>query len=196
MTKPQGQPNTITINILTPTMYTSSTPMAVGLQKTGKRILGHLYKKEARGPLITDQISTAKEGACQAEATVAAEAHTHTSLHTACTTVAKLTISQKTAPYSSNPKKDGARIQAVFATIIVLRSESPMQWASPHNQYSPTYPSLYPPQTYPNNQGQALAYYLSYHYATTNHLQPSLTPQIIYPPPVLQITYLIPNSAN
>jgi hypothetical protein len=30
-----------------------------------------------------------------------------------------------------------------------------MQWEPPHHQYSPSYPSLFPPQTHPNNsQGQ------------------------------------------
>jgi hypothetical protein len=45
-----------------------------------------------------------------------------------------------------------------------------------------------------NSQGQPLAYYQSYHYGTTNHHQPSSVPQIIYPPLVPQITYLMPNN--
>jgi hypothetical protein len=45
-----------------------------------------------------------------------------------------------------------------------------MQWAPHHQQYSPSYHSLHPPQAYQNNQTQLLAYYQSYHYATTNIL--------------------------
>jgi hypothetical protein len=71
-----------------------------------------------------------------------------------------------------------------------------MQWASPHSQYSLSYPSLFLPQIHPNNQGKALAYYQSYHYATTNHPQSSSTPQITYPPLIPQITYSMPNNTN
>jgi hypothetical protein len=69
-----------------------------------------------------------------------------------------------------------------------------LQWAPPHQQYSPCYPSLFP-QTHPNNsQEQPPSYYLSYHYATTNHPHPSSVPQITCHPPVPQITY--PTSNN
>jgi hypothetical protein len=72
-----------------------------------------------------------------------------------------------------------------------------MQWAPPHHQYSTSYHSLFSPQTHASNsQGQTPAYYQSYHYATTNHPQPSPVTQITYPSPVLQITYPMPNSTN
>jgi hypothetical protein len=66
-----------------------------------------------------------------------------------------------------------------------------MQWNPHHQQYSPSYPSLFSPQAYQNNHTHAPDYYQSYHYATTNHPQPSPIPQITYPQPstVLQITY-------
>jgi hypothetical protein len=64
-----------------------------------------------------------------------------------------------------------------------------MQWAPHYQQYSPSYPSLFPPQAYQNSQTQPPAYYQPYHYATTNHPQPSSAPQIAYPPPTPQITY-------
>jgi hypothetical protein len=70
-----------------------------------------------------------------------------------------------------------------------------MQWA-PHQHYSPSYPLLFLPQAYQNSQVQAPAYYQSYHYATTNHPQPSPTPQTTYPPKVPQITYPMSNNAN
>jgi hypothetical protein len=70
------------------------------------------------------------------------------------------------------------------------------QWDLPHHHYSPSYPSPFPPQTHPNNQGQAPAYYQSYHYATTNHTHPPPVPQIAYPPPVPQITYPMPTNTN
>jgi hypothetical protein len=59
-----------------------------------------------------------------------------------------------------------------------------------YQQYSPAYPSLFPPQAYQNGEGQPSAYYQSYHYATTNHLQPLPVPQITYPLAMPQITYL------
>jgi hypothetical protein len=71
-----------------------------------------------------------------------------------------------------------------------------MQWAPHHQQYSPSYPLHFPAQTYQNSQTQPLAYYQSYHYATTNHPQPSLVQQIIYTPPVPQITYPTPHNSN
>jgi hypothetical protein len=46
-----------------------------------------------------------------------------------------------------------------------------MEWAPQHQQYSPPYPSHFPPQADRNNQAQASAYYQSYHY----HNQSSTT---------------------
>jgi hypothetical protein len=71
-----------------------------------------------------------------------------------------------------------------------------MQWNPHHQQYSPSYPSLFPPQTYQNTHAQASTYYQSYHYATINHPQPSLVPQTTYPPTVPQITYCTQNNTN
>jgi hypothetical protein len=93
------------ISVATPSRYTTLTPTAVDLRKTGKGILAHPYKREAKGPSTTDQTNTIREGACQAEAVVMADTHTHISLRTACTAVAKPAIAEKTAPYSSNPKE-------------------------------------------------------------------------------------------
>jgi hypothetical protein len=70
------------------------------------------------------------------------------------------------------------------------------QWAPPHHQYSSSYPSPFLPQTHQNNQGQALVYYQSYHYTTTNHPQPLSTPQITYPLPVPQITCPMGTNTN
>jgi hypothetical protein len=56
-----------------------------------------------------------------------------------------------------------------------------MQWNPHHQQYSPPYPSLFPPQVYQTSQAPPPTYYQSYHYATTNHPQPPQTPQITYP---------------
>jgi hypothetical protein len=71
-----------------------------------------------------------------------------------------------------------------------------MQWPPPHNQYSPSIPLLHPSQTYPSNYSQALAYYQSYHYTTTNQPQPSPTSQITYPLLIPQITYPMPDNTN
>jgi hypothetical protein len=71
-----------------------------------------------------------------------------------------------------------------------------MEWTSHYQQYSLSYPSLFPPQAYQNSQGQPMAYYQSHHYATTNYSQSSPAPQIIYPPAVPQITYPTQNNTN
>jgi hypothetical protein len=63
-----------------------------------------------------------------------------------------------------------------------------MQWVHHNQQYSQSYPSLFPPQAYQNSQAEPLAYYQLYHYTTTNNPQPSPTPQIKYPPPASHIT--------
>jgi hypothetical protein len=99
-TKFQSHLVTIIINAATPSKYTSSILMAADLQRIGKRILDHPCKKEASGLLITDQVSTARKGACQAEATVVAKACTLSSLCIVCTTTVKLTIAQKIDPSS------------------------------------------------------------------------------------------------
>jgi hypothetical protein len=103
MTKLEGQPTTMTISAATPSMCTTSTPLVMGLWRTGKRILDHLRKKEAMEPSSTCQTSIIREGACQAETTV--EAHTHSSIRTACTMAVKPTIAQKIAPYSMSQRK-------------------------------------------------------------------------------------------
>jgi hypothetical protein len=123
MTKLQDPPATMTTSVATPSKYTTSIPMVVGLRKTGKRILGYPQKKEIKGPSITDQTSITSEGACQVEAAVATEAHSHSSLCIACT----MAMIPTTAQYSDIPwvqEKDGARIQPSSATIIIQGSES------------------------------------------------------------------------
>jgi hypothetical protein len=99
-TKLQNHLITIIINATTSSKYTSSILMAADLQRIGKRILDHLRKKEVSGLSITDQVSTVRKGACQAEATVVAEACTLSSLCIVCTTIVKPTITQKIDPSS------------------------------------------------------------------------------------------------
>jgi hypothetical protein len=128
MMKPQGQVATMTTtSAATPSKYTISFLMVAGLQKIGKK-LDHPHSKEARGPSTTDQTTTTREGACQAEDAVMTEAHSSlriastmtmtpiitqkivqyssnpTNLHIACTMTTTPTIAQKTAQYSSNPR--------------------------------------------------------------------------------------------
>jgi hypothetical protein len=76
-------------------------------------------------------------------------------------------------------------------------------WNPHHQQYSPSYPSLFSPQAHQTNQATPPTYYQSYHYTTTNHPQhppasqityPPPPPQITYPPAVLQITYPVQNN--
>jgi hypothetical protein len=71
-----------------------------------------------------------------------------------------------------------------------------MQWAPRNQQHSSLYPSHYPAQTYQNSQTQPSAYYQSYHYATSNHPEPSLAPQMTYHSALPQITYPTPSNTN
>jgi hypothetical protein len=105
MTKLLGQLATMTISVVTPRKYTTSTLMAVGLRKTRKRILDHLHKKEARESSTIGQTNIIIEGACQSKAAVTVEAHTHSSHHTACTMVVTPTIAQNTAQNSLSLKR-------------------------------------------------------------------------------------------
>jgi hypothetical protein len=43
-----------------------------------------------------------------------------------------------------------------------------MQWVAHHQQYSPSYNSLFPPQAYQTSHAQPTAYYQSHHYTTSN----------------------------
>jgi hypothetical protein len=83
MMKLQGWHTTMTDSTITPSTLIALILMVPGLQKTRKRILGHPRKKGAIGPSTTEQTSTTKEEACQAEDE--AMAKIHSSLHTACT---------------------------------------------------------------------------------------------------------------
>jgi hypothetical protein len=78
--------------------------MAIDLRRIGTKILDHLYKSEAREPSSKGQNSI-REGACQVEAVVVAEAHTHSSLRTTSTMAVTPTTAQKTIPYSSSLKE-------------------------------------------------------------------------------------------
>jgi hypothetical protein len=103
--KLQGQLTTMIISAATPSKYTTSTLMVEGLRKIGRKISSHPRKRDAKGPSIIDQTYTTREGACQAEAVVAVEAHTHTSLCTAYTMTAKSTFAQKIAPIFLESKR-------------------------------------------------------------------------------------------
>jgi hypothetical protein len=102
--KLQGLLVIMIINAATPSQCTTSIPIFVGHQKIGIRISDPLRKKEAKALSTKGQISIINEGAHQAEATVAAEGHTPTSLRTACSMAVKSTIIQKIVPYSSSLK--------------------------------------------------------------------------------------------
>jgi hypothetical protein len=94
MTKLQGHLTRVIINAATPSRCTTLTLMAAGLQRIVKRILDHLHKKEVRELLSKGQTSITREGMHQDEATIMAEAHTHSSLRTTCTTAVKPTTAQ------------------------------------------------------------------------------------------------------
>jgi hypothetical protein len=87
-------------NAATPSKSTTSTLIDAGHRRIGKRTLVHLRKKEIKEHSTRDQISTVNEVARQAEVTVMAEVHAHTSLHIACIMVAIPTTARKIVPYS------------------------------------------------------------------------------------------------
>jgi hypothetical protein len=97
-----------TKSTITPSMSIALILMVARLQKTRKRILGHPRKKGARGPLTTEQTSTTKEEASQAEDVAVAE--THSSLSNVCTMAMIPTTTRKIAPYSSNPKRRWSKV--------------------------------------------------------------------------------------
>jgi hypothetical protein len=74
--------------------------MATDHQRIGKRILGHLRKKDTQGPRTKDSTSTAKEAAHQTVVAVEAEAPTQLNLHTAYIMAVKPTTAPKAAPSS------------------------------------------------------------------------------------------------
>jgi hypothetical protein len=77
--------------------------------------------KETSELLIKDSTSTAKEAVHQIAATVVTEAHTHSDLHTACSTTVKPTIAQKIAPYSLSPKGKWSKTPNNYNTLCYGR---------------------------------------------------------------------------
>jgi hypothetical protein len=69
---------------ITPSQCITSILMAVGHQRIGRRILGHLYRKEIQEASIKDPLSTTKEVAHRIMVVAVAEAHILSNLCIAC----------------------------------------------------------------------------------------------------------------
>jgi hypothetical protein len=170
--------------------------MVVGLRRIGKRILDHLRKNEAENlrakakPVSSERGMPGRgrghsRGSYTFKTLYCMYHDSDTNHHTQDCPIF-LESKRKMEQDSNQPPQHSLSREVNHTT----------HWPSSHNHYSPSYPSLFTPQTDRNNQAQAPAYYQSYHYTTTNHPQPSPNPQIAYPPPVPQITYPMPNNAN
>jgi hypothetical protein len=98
---------------------------------------------------------------------------------------------------SGDQKENRARFCTTFTPIYAPeKSITPCSGLPTTSNIPPSYPSHFSPQAYHNNQIQPPPYYQSYHYATTNHAQPSSTPQITYHSLVPQIKYPMPNNTS
>jgi hypothetical protein len=151
--------------------------------------LEHLCKKNIR-ELSTKYLH--KE-AIEAEHRIAdkatTEGLTHSNLYTSCITAGQPTTTPNIAPSFWSCKRKWSKILLKLHIIANLRSQSHHAVGSPPPVIFLILPFTFLPQAYHCNQTQPLAYYQSYHYTTTNHPQPSPSPQITYPSPVPQITY-------
>jgi hypothetical protein len=160
---------TMKISKVTPNQYTTLILTAVGHQKIGRRTSEHLHKKDILGPPTKDSHRVAKEAVHQIGAEVATEALTHSNLRTACIMTVKPTTAAKIVPFSLSQKEKWSKIPQSLHNNPHPEKSTTQCNAPHHQQYSSSYPSLLPPQPYQNTQIQPLAYYKSYHYATTNH---------------------------
>jgi hypothetical protein len=124
--KPKGPLTIMTTNTAIPSQCIALTLMVTGPQRTGRRILGHLRKKETQRPLIRDSLSTIREAVHQTVATV--EAHTHSDLHTICSTAVRPAIAPKIAPYSSSPREKWTRDRTTHR-----HNQHPEKSTTPHN---------------------------------------------------------------
>jgi hypothetical protein len=151
---------------------------------------------QERNPGTFDQRSphTAKEAKPQIVATVMAETHTQLDPCTACTTEVKPASAPKIPHFPFNKQKMEQQPSQPSRQPPPRDVNHTMQWTPNHQQYSPSYHSLFPAQTHQSNQAQPPAYYQPYHYTITNHPPPPPAPQITYTPAVPQITYPVQNN--
>jgi hypothetical protein len=125
------------------------------------------------------------------------EAHTHSDIRIACSTVVKPTIAQNIAPYSLSPKEKWTKNPTSHCSKWHPEKSTTLCNGPPTTNNILHLTLLFshhkPTKT---GQAQALTYYQSYQYATTNQSQPSPTSQITYPMAVPQITCPMPNNTN
>jgi hypothetical protein len=134
--------------------------------------MGHPRIKHRRGPATRDSINIAKGADQWVRAMVTVEAHTQSNLRTIYTTVMPLTTAPKIAPSSWTKRRKWIKIpRKPHSNPHLEKSTTPCNGTHIlSNTLHPIFRST--SQVYQTTQAPPPAYYQSYHYATTNHLQP------------------------
>jgi hypothetical protein len=150
--KLQGHLVTTTISVATPSKYTTWTLMVVGLRRIGKRILGKNEAENLRAkakPVSSERGMPGRghgrsRGSYTFKSLYCMYHDSDTNHHTQDCPIF-LESKRKMEQDTNQPPQHSLSREVNHTT----------HWPSSHNHYSPSYPSLFTPQTDQNNQAQA-----------------------------------------